>query len=94
MLQVNFRGSTGYGKDSIDSLLGQIGRNDVDDVATCTQDVIEKEPMIDGNSLSSMHPALTLPSIPLITTPTNYPYYLPHNRTTIVIGTLTLTLSN
>ena len=55
VLQVNYRGSTGYGKDSIDSLLGQIGRNDVDDMVACTRDVIDKEPTIDGNLSFTMY---------------------------------------
>ena len=63
MLQVNYRGSTGYGKDSIDSLLGQIGRNDVEDMVACTRDVLDKEPMIDGNFLPSYHVSLSLITI-------------------------------
>jgi len=38
VLMVNYRGSIGFGQDSINSLLGNIGRQDVDDV----QDVVEQ----------------------------------------------------
>jgi len=38
LLMVNFRGSLGFGQDSINSLLGNIGRQDVTDV----QDVVEQ----------------------------------------------------
>jgi len=38
VLMVNYRGSVGFGQDSINSLLGNIGRQDVNDV----QDVVEQ----------------------------------------------------
>ena len=31
-LSVNYRGSTGFGQDGVECLLGRIGRRDVDDV--------------------------------------------------------------
>lgn len=36
LLLVNFRGSIGYGKGLLDSLLGNIGINDVDDCGEIT----------------------------------------------------------
>ena len=36
------RGSTGFGQDSIESLPGQIGRNDVDDIVSALHAVVEK----------------------------------------------------
>ena len=38
VLMINYRGSLGFGQDSVNSLLGNIGRQDVDDV----QDVVEQ----------------------------------------------------
>jgi acylaminoacyl-peptidase len=40
VLLVNYRGSTGYGQDSIDCLLGKIGRQDVDDVQRAAEAVV------------------------------------------------------
>ena len=71
VLQVNYRGSTGYGKDRIDSLLGRIGCNDVADMVTCTRDAIDKEPSIDGN-LSAYH--ICLPPMPNFNSNPNLPY--------------------
>jgi acylaminoacyl-peptidase len=42
LLIVNYRGSIGYGKDFLDSLLGNIGDNDVQDVGNLTKTAIEK----------------------------------------------------
>ena len=39
MLFVNFRGSTGFGQDALESLAGRIGRVDVSDVVTATKQV-------------------------------------------------------
>ena len=38
----NYRGSTGFGQGPLTSLLGNIGRMDVDDVMACTQAVIDR----------------------------------------------------
>jgi acylaminoacyl-peptidase len=38
---VNYRGSTGFGRDSIDALTGTIGTTDVSDMVACTRDVID-----------------------------------------------------
>lgn len=38
---MNYRGSTGFGRDSIDALTGSIGTKDVADVVACTRDVID-----------------------------------------------------
>jgi acylaminoacyl-peptidase len=38
---VNYRGSTGFGQDSIESLLGRIGTNDVHDMVFCTQELLK-----------------------------------------------------
>jgi len=42
LLIVNYRGSTGYGKDFLDSLLGHIGSRDVEDCGNLTKMAIEK----------------------------------------------------
>mmetsp|Transcript_41086 Transcript_41086/g.55806 ORF Transcript_41086/g.55806 Transcript_41086/m.55806 type:complete len:85 (+) Transcript_41086:1184-1438(+) len=42
LLIINYRGSIGYGKDSLDSLLGTIGENDVVDCGSLTQLALEK----------------------------------------------------
>ena len=41
VLLVNYRGSTGYGQRSIDSLLGNIGKNDVEDVINAIKHVLK-----------------------------------------------------
>ena len=41
VLMVNYRGSLGFGQDSIDSLLGNIGRQDVDDVQDVVKQIVE-----------------------------------------------------
>jgi len=46
VLVVNYRGSIGYGQDSISSLLGNIGINDVDDVANLTLKCLNLYPEI------------------------------------------------
>lgn len=40
VLMVNYRGSIGFGQDSITSLLGNIGRQDVDDVQSVVEQVV------------------------------------------------------
>ena len=54
ILHVNFRGSTGFGQASIDSLLGNIGSNDVADVVKAIEDTLEMSPLglIDRNRLA------------------------------------------
>jgi pimeloyl-ACP methyl ester carboxylesterase len=44
LLLVNYRGSTGYGQFQLDSLPGQIGTNDVQDVYQATQAILSLEP--------------------------------------------------
>jgi len=40
VLMVNYRGSLGFGQDSINSLLGNIGRQDVDDVQGVVEQIV------------------------------------------------------
>lgn len=40
ILHINYRGSTGFGMKSIESLLGNVGRNDVDDVIFCLDNAL------------------------------------------------------
>jgi len=40
VLMVNYRGSLGFGQDSINSLLGNIGRQDVDDVQAVVEQIV------------------------------------------------------
>ncbi|XP_059152244.1 acylamino-acid-releasing enzyme-like isoform X2 [Physella acuta] len=42
VVMVNYRGSLGFGQDSINSLIGNIGTQDVQDVKQALEDVIEK----------------------------------------------------
>jgi len=42
ILAINFRGSTGYGEDSMNSLLGTIGVNDVEDCGELTLNALKK----------------------------------------------------
>ena len=46
LLIVNFRGSIGYGEDSLNSLLGKIGENDVSDCGNLTKKALELFPDI------------------------------------------------
>ena len=48
---MNYRGSLGYGQRSIDSLLGTIGRNDVDDMVQAVHSVIDNDKNIDKTRL-------------------------------------------
>lgn len=41
LLIVNYRGSTGYGKDFLDSLPGHIGSRDVEDCGDLTLKAVE-----------------------------------------------------
>ena len=47
-----FRGSTGFGQDSIESLPGHIGRNDVDDIVLALRAVVDKF-NLDGDEVQS-----------------------------------------
>lgn len=50
ILAINFRGSTGYGEDNMNSLLGTIGINDVEDCGELTIQTLEKyKDFIDAN---------------------------------------------
>ena len=40
VLMVNYRGSLGFGQDSVNSLLGNIGRQDVDDVQSVAEQIV------------------------------------------------------
>ena len=42
ILAINYRGSTGYGEDSMNSLLGTIGVNDVEDCGELTLSALDK----------------------------------------------------
>ena len=46
VLLVNYRGSTGYGQRSIDSLLGNIGKNDVEDVMNAIKHVLKSSSVV------------------------------------------------
>ncbi|XP_069063600.1 acylamino-acid-releasing enzyme-like [Pleurodeles waltl] len=48
---VNYRGSTGFGQDSIDSLMGRVGEQDVKDVQFSVDQVLKAEP-VDPNRLA------------------------------------------
>ncbi|NXJ92813.1 ACPH enzyme, partial [Corythaixoides concolor] len=45
VLLVNYRGSLGFGQDSVASLLGNIGTQDVHDVQLCVERVLQEEPL-------------------------------------------------
>ncbi|EKX34050.1 hypothetical protein GUITHDRAFT_119792 [Guillardia theta CCMP2712] len=47
VLSVNYRGSSGYGQDHIESLCGKIGRQDVDDMLHATEEVLRRYPHLD-----------------------------------------------
>ena len=44
MLIINYRGSLGYGENSLNTLLGNIGVNDVEDCGNLTKKALEKYP--------------------------------------------------
>ena len=53
VLNVNYRGSTGFGQASIDSLPGNIGRNDVQDMVQATQEALQAYPeLLDDSRLA------------------------------------------
>ncbi|XP_077182123.1 acylamino-acid-releasing enzyme-like isoform X3 [Paroedura picta] len=45
VLLVNYRGSLGFGQDSVASLPGNVGTQDVKDVQFCMEQVLQKEPL-------------------------------------------------
>ncbi|XP_025897295.1 acylamino-acid-releasing enzyme-like [Nothoprocta perdicaria] len=45
VLLVNYRGSLGFGQDSVASLLGNVGTQDVQDVQLCVERVLQEEPL-------------------------------------------------
>ncbi|XP_066471254.1 acylamino-acid-releasing enzyme [Tiliqua scincoides] len=45
VLLVNYRGSLGFGQDSVDSLPGNVGSQDVKDVQFCVEQVLQKAPL-------------------------------------------------
>ncbi|XP_029455518.1 acylamino-acid-releasing enzyme-like [Rhinatrema bivittatum] len=45
VLMVNYRGSTGFGQDSIELLLGRVGEQDVQDVQFCVEQALKTEPL-------------------------------------------------
>uniref|UniRef100_A0A8D2LEG5 Acylamino-acid-releasing enzyme n=1 Tax=Varanus komodoensis TaxID=61221 RepID=A0A8D2LEG5_VARKO len=45
MLLVNYRGSLGFGQDSVDSLPGNVGCQDVKDVQFCVEQMLQEEPL-------------------------------------------------
>lgn len=45
VLLVNYRGSLGFGQDSVASLPGNVGTQDVKDVQFCMEEVLQKEPL-------------------------------------------------
>lgn len=52
VLNVNYRGSTGFGQDSIDSLPGNIGTHDVHDMVQAIQDAINAHPGLDKDNMA------------------------------------------
>lgn len=52
VLMVNYRGSTGFGQDSILSLIGQIGQQDVKDVQRAVQSALQADTTLDPERLA------------------------------------------
>ncbi|KAK7884606.1 hypothetical protein WMY93_027729 [Mugilogobius chulae] len=52
VLMVNYRGSTGFGQDSILSLIGHIGQQDVRDVQRAVQFALQTDPTLDPERLA------------------------------------------
>ncbi|XP_049920817.1 S9 family peptidase isoform X2 [Epinephelus moara] len=52
VLMVNYRGSTGFGQDSILSLIGQTGSQDVKDVQTAVLTVLQRDVTLDPERLA------------------------------------------
>jgi len=51
VLVVNYRGSTGYGQSLLESLLGKVGRQDVDDCVAATKAALAASPHLDGDAV-------------------------------------------
>ncbi|XP_053481385.1 S9 family peptidase isoform X1 [Ictalurus furcatus] len=54
VLMVNYRGSTGFGQDAIDSLLGNIGGQDVKDVQRAVLHVLQSNKTLDPDRVAVM----------------------------------------
>ncbi|XP_060788178.1 S9 family peptidase isoform X2 [Neoarius graeffei] len=54
VLMVNYRGSTGFGQDSIDSLLGNLGSQDVKDVQRAVLHVLQNNKTLDPDRVAVM----------------------------------------
>ncbi|KAI4874556.1 hypothetical protein NFI96_029031 [Prochilodus magdalenae] len=54
VLMVNYRGSTGFGQDGIDSLLGNIGNQDVRDVQRAVLHVLQSNQILDADRVAVM----------------------------------------
>ncbi|XP_051509515.1 S9 family peptidase isoform X2 [Myxocyprinus asiaticus] len=54
VLMVNYRGSTGFGQDSIESLLGNIGSQDVKDVQRAVLCALQNEATLDSDRIAVM----------------------------------------
>ncbi|KAI1892903.1 hypothetical protein AGOR_G00138310 [Albula goreensis] len=54
VLMVNFRGSTGFGQDSILSLIGNIGNQDVKDVQRAVLTALQSDTSLDPNKVAVM----------------------------------------
>ncbi|XP_051950569.1 S9 family peptidase isoform X2 [Xyrauchen texanus] len=54
VLMVNYRGSTGFGQDSIDSLLGNVGSQDVKDVQRAVLCALQNEATLDSDRIAVM----------------------------------------
>ncbi|XP_028265373.1 acylamino-acid-releasing enzyme isoform X2 [Parambassis ranga] len=52
VLMVNYRGSTGFGQDSILSLIGHIGNQDVKDVQKAVLTALQRDPTLDPKRLA------------------------------------------
>uniref|UniRef100_A0AAV2K1M0 Acylamino-acid-releasing enzyme n=1 Tax=Knipowitschia caucasica TaxID=637954 RepID=A0AAV2K1M0_KNICA len=52
VLMVNYRGSTGFGQDSILSLIGQIGQQDVQDVQRAVQCALQSDTSLDPERMA------------------------------------------
>ena len=51
VLLINYRGSTGFGQDSIESLLGKIGANDVEDLWIAINHALSLPSLLDGSKV-------------------------------------------
>ncbi|XP_072537680.1 acylamino-acid-releasing enzyme isoform X2 [Salminus brasiliensis] len=54
VLMVNYRGSTGFGQDSVDSLLGNVGSQDVKDVQRAVLHVLQCNQALDADRVAVM----------------------------------------